>query len=183
MESGATVMMTWSKAGVIAEALGSIGIVFTLLYSVWSFKTTLRDAYYAEIDRVYFELLKIGLERPELLSYPTRQPSPDSPDSPTSPDPAKADQYGAYAFMVWNFLETIFDRCQGWSKRRLRETWFPIIAAENALHRGWFELPDNRRRFKQRFVRFIEAQYPAPNAARPSPQSSAWRPSPTAGGQ
>ena len=152
MESGAAVMMTWSKAGVIAEALGSIGIVFTLLYSVWSFKTTLRDAYYAEIDRVYFELLKIGLERPELLSYPT------------APDPAKADQYGAYAFMVWNFLETIFDRCQGWSKRRLRETWFPIIAAENDLHRAWFELPENRRRFKQRFVRFIEEQYPVRSA-------------------
>jgi len=141
-------MMTWSKAGVIAEALGSIGIVSTLFYSVWSFKTTLRDAYYAELDRVYFELLKIGLERPDLLSFPA------------APDPAKAGQYGAYAFMVWNFVETIFDRCQGWSKRRLRETWYPIIAAENARHREWFELPENRRRFKQRFVRFIEAQYP-----------------------
>jgi hypothetical protein len=167
MESGAAVMMTWSKAGVIAEALGSIGIVFTLFYSVWSFTTTLRDAYYAELDRVYFELLKIGLERPELLSYST---------APASPDPAKAGQYGAYAFMVWNFLETIFDRCQGWSKRRLRETWFPIIAAENELHRGWFELPDNRRRFKQRFVRFIEAEYPVPNAARPSPGDRATAP-------
>jgi hypothetical protein len=152
MESGAAVMMTWSKASVIAEALGSIGIVCTLFYSVWSFKTTLRDAHYAELDRVYFELLKIGLERPELLSFPA------------SPDPAKASQYGAYAFMVWNFLETIFDRCQGWSKRRLRETWFPIIAAENALHRGWFDLPQNRRRFKERFVRFIEAQYPTPRS-------------------
>jgi hypothetical protein len=30
MESNAAVMMTWSKAGVIAEALGSIGIVCTL---------------------------------------------------------------------------------------------------------------------------------------------------------
>ena len=158
MESGAAAMMTWSKAGVIAEALGSIGIVFTLLYSVWSFKTTLRDAYYAEIDRVYFELLKIGRERPELLTYPT------SPTSPASPDPAKASQYGAYAFMVWNFLETIYDRCQGWSKRRLRETWFPIIAAENDLHRAWFELPENRRRFKQRFVRFIETRYPVRSA-------------------
>jgi hypothetical protein len=158
MESGAAAMLTWSKAGVIAEALGSIGIVFTLLYSVWSFTRTLRDAYYAELDRVYFELLKIGLERPELLTYPT------SPTSPASPDPAKAGQYGAYAFMVWNFLETIFDRCQGWSKRRLRETWFPIIAAENDLHRGWFELPENRRRFKQRFVRFIETQYPVASA-------------------
>jgi hypothetical protein len=153
MESGAAVMMNWSKAGVLAEALGSIGIMCTLFYSVWSFTRTLRDAYYAELDRVYFELLKIGLERPELLSYPA------------SPDPANAGPYGAYAFMVWNFIETIFDRCQGWSKRRLRETWFPIIAAENDLHRAWFEQPENRRRFKPRFVRFIETQYPAPNAA------------------
>jgi hypothetical protein len=158
MESGAAVMMTWSKAGVIAEALGSIGIVCTLFYSVWSFTTTLRDAYYAELDRVYFELLKIGLEKPELLTYPT------SPISPTSPDPAKANQYGAYAFMVWNFVETIFDRCQGWSKRRLRETWYPIITAENALHRGWFDQPENRRRFKPRFVQFVETQYPGSKA-------------------
>jgi hypothetical protein len=150
VQSGVDIMMTWEKAGVIAEAMGSIGIMFTLFYSVWSFTRSLRDAYYAELDRVYFELLKIGLERPELLSFPA------------SPDPAKATEYGAYAFMVWNFVETIFDRCQGWSKRRLRETWYPIIAAENALHRGWFDLPENRRRFKQRFVRFIEAQYPTP---------------------
>ena len=173
MEGAAAVMMTWSKAGVIAEALGSIGIVFTLFYSVWSFKTTLRDAFYAEIDRVYFELLKIGLERPELLTYPT------SPTSPTSPDPAKASQYGAYAFMVWNFVETIFDRCQGWSKRRLRETWYPIIASENALHRAWFELPDNRRRFKQRFVRFIEKQYPVAGVARAATMDGEWRGVPT----
>ena len=145
-------MMTWEKAGVIAEAMGSLGIMFTLFYSVWSFTRTLRDAYYAELDRVYFELLKIGLERPELLSFPA------------SPDPARATEYGAYAFMVWNFIETIFDRCQGWSKRRLRETWYPIIDAEYALHRGWFDLPANRRRFKQRFVQFIEARYPLPSA-------------------
>jgi hypothetical protein len=150
-------MMTWEKAGVIAEAMGSIGIMFTLFYSVWSFTRTLRDAYYAELDRVYFELLKIGLERPELLAFPA------------SPDPARATEYGAYAFMVWNFIETIFDRCQGWSKRRLRETWYPIIDAENALHRGWFDLPANRRRFKQRFVQFIEARYPSPIAGRLSP--------------
>ena len=149
-------MMTWEKAGVIAEAMGSIGIMFTLFYSVWSFTRTLRDAYYAELDRVYFELLKIGLERPELLTFPA------------STDPVKATEYGAYAFMVWNFIETIFDRCQGWSKRRLRETWYPIIDAESALHRLWFDLPENRRRFKPRFVRFIESKYPTPSTARPS---------------
>jgi hypothetical protein len=163
-------MMTWEKAGVIAEAMGSIGIVFTLFYSVWSFTRTLRDAYYAELDRVYFELLKIGLERPDLLSFPA------------SPDPGKATEYGAYAFMVWNFVETIFDRCQGWSKRRLRETWYPIIAAENALHREWFDRPENRRRFKQRFIQFIEAQYPMSSAARPSPRGGERGSSPASAG-
>ena len=92
--------------------------------------------------------------------------------------PAKASQYGAYAFMVWNFVETIFDRSQGWSNRRLRETWYPIIASENALHREWFDLPDNRRRFKQRFVRFIEKQYPVVSAAPPSAANAERRASP-----
>jgi hypothetical protein len=81
--------------------------------------------------------------------------------------------------MVWNFVETIYDRCQGWSKRRLRETWYPIIASENALHRQWFELPENRRRFKQRFVRFIEKQYPVAGAARAAAVDGEWRSAPT----
>jgi hypothetical protein len=154
-DSGPDVMIAWTKAGVIANALGSIGIVLTVFYSVWSFTTTLRDSYYAELDRVYFELLKIGLERPHLLLFPT------------APDPAKTREYDVYAFMVWNFVETIFDRCQGWSRRHLRETWYPIIASENALHRAWFDLPENRCKFKERFGRFIDARYPRPSAQRP----------------
>ena len=144
MEGGADI---WSKAGVIAEAFGSIGIVATLFYSVWSFRTTMRDAYYSELDREYFELLKIGLEQPDLVTFAA------------SPDPKKAREYAAYAFMVWNFVETIYDRCQGRFKQRLRDTWYPIIAAENALHRTWFDLPENRCKFKPAFVKFIETQY------------------------
>ena len=140
----------WTEPAVIVEALGSVSIALTLFYSVWSFRTTLRDSYYAELDRVYFDLLKIGLEDPDLLDFPVTR------------DPAKAREYDAYAFMVWNFIETIYDRCQGWTKRRLRETWYPIIAAENARHRAWFDLPENRRKFKEHFCRFIDEHYPAP---------------------
>src|SRR5580704_4193651 len=110
-DSGPDALLAWTEASVIAQALGSLGIVLTLFYSVWSFTATLRDAYYAELDRVYFDLLKIGLEHPDLLSFPT------------APDPAKAREYDVYAFMVWNFVETVFDRSQGTSRRRLRETW------------------------------------------------------------
>jgi hypothetical protein len=153
--AGPDVGAAWTKAEAIAEAVGAIGIVFTLFYSVWSFRTTLRDSYYAELDRVYFELLKIGMERPYLLDYPA------------APDPAKAREYDAYAFMIWNFIETIFDRCQGWSKRRLRETWYPIIAAENARHRRWFDRPENRQKFKEHFCRFIDTRYPAQPQIKP----------------
>jgi len=148
------VMMVWTKAGVIAQALGSIGIILTLFYSAWTFATTLRENYYAELDRVYFELLKIGLERPYLLA------------SPPPLEPAKAKEYDAYAFMVWNFLETVVDRCEGSSNRHLRDTWYPVVATENAMHRAWFDLPENRRKFKARFTRFIEMHYPTAIAER-----------------
>jgi hypothetical protein len=154
----AEVVTAWTQAQVIAEVAGGIGIVFTLFYSVWSYRTTLRDSYYAELDRVYFELLKIGLERPYLLDFPT------------SPDPGKAREYNAYAFMVWNFVETVFDRCQGWSKRRLRETWYPVIAAENAQHRQWFDAPENRLKFKGNFCRFIDERFPKQTRIPASPQ-------------
>jgi hypothetical protein len=145
---GADAMMAWTKAGVIAQALGSVGIILTLFYSAWTFATSLRENYYAELDRVYFDLLKIGLERPYLLT-----PPPPS-------EPVKTREYDTYAFMVWNFVETVVDRCEGASNRHLRETWYPIIATENALHRAWFDVPANRRKFKDRFCRFIEAGYP-----------------------
>jgi hypothetical protein len=48
----------------------------------------------------------------------------------------RGSQYDAYAFMVWNFLETVHDRCQ--EEPTLLGTWAPVVAAENELHRGWF---------------------------------------------
>jgi hypothetical protein len=155
MSSEADIVTAWTKAEVVATALGSIGIVLTLFYSAWSFRTTLREGYYAELDRVYFELLKLGLERPYLRT------------SPPPADPGKASEYEAYAFMVWNFLETVVDRCDSTSNPSLRETWDPVVATESALHRAWFDVPENRRRFKARFCRFIEAHHRAAHVARP----------------
>jgi hypothetical protein len=148
MATEADIVTAWAKGEVVATALGSIGIVLTLFYSAWSFRTTLREGYYAELDRVYFELLKIGLERPYLRA------------SLPPADPARASEYEAYAFMVWNFLETVVDRCDGRFNPSLRETWYPIVATESALYRTWFDVPENRRKFKVRFCRFIEERYP-----------------------
>ncbi|HSY21766.1 MAG TPA: hypothetical protein VK841_06610 [Polyangiaceae bacterium] len=159
--AGADVLLAWTQAGVIAQALGSIGIILTLCYSAWTFATTLRERNYAELDRAYFDLLKIALERPYLL---TSQPPAD---------PLKAREYDAYAAMVWNFLETIVDRCEGTADRHLRDTWYPIVATENAMHRTWFDMPENRRKFKERFRRYIEKNYPV--SAAPSVATDAAR--------
>ena len=147
----------WTRAGVIATAFGSLAIVLSLFYSAYSFSTTLREGYYAELDRIYFELLKIGLERTYL-----RAPTP-----PT--DPARASEYDAYAFMVWNFLETVVDRCDRVSI--LRETWYPVVATECALHRAWFDAPENRLKFKDRFCRFIDTRYPKGGEGDKAPSS------------
>jgi hypothetical protein len=136
----------WTQTQAIAESVAAIGIVFTLFYSLWSFTKSLRDSYYAELDRVYFELLRIALERPYLLDFAT------------APDPTKQREYDAYAFMVWNFLETIVDRCG--NNKQLCDTWYPVITAENALHRKWFDLPANKSKFKQGFINFVEKRYP-----------------------
>ena len=152
-------MTMWTKVQIIADTGAGIGIVLTLFYSIWSFRTTLRDSYYAELDRVYFDLLQIGLEHPDLVDFPA------------SRDPTKAREYDAYAFMIWNFVETVYDRCQGWSKRRLRETWYPVIAAENDRHRAWFDRPDNRRKFKELFCQFIDARFPLPQKVKGPPSS------------
>jgi len=151
-DGGTNVMVAWTAAGVFAQLLGSVGIILTLFYSAWTFRTTLRVSYYAELDRVYFDLLKLGLERPYLF------------EAPAPGDTVRAREYDAYAFMVWNFIETVVDRCEGASNRHLRETWYPIIATENALHRAWFDKPENQRKFKAGFRRFIEERYPKPGS-------------------
>ncbi|HEV2991864.1 MAG TPA: hypothetical protein VG759_25735 [Candidatus Angelobacter sp.] len=138
----------WTKVQVIVEAVASVGIILTLLYSLWSFTRSLRASYYAELDRMYFDLLKIAMDRPYLLTFSA------------SPNDQQRPEYEIYAFMVWNFLETVFDRCH--QHKQLRDTWYPIISAENILHRKWFDDRANRTRFKQAFVAFIESRYPNP---------------------
>ena len=136
----------WTKAEVIGEVTAAIGIVLTLFFTLWTWAKSVRAGYYAELDRMYFDLLKIAMERPYLLD-----PGP-------APDPGRLREYDLYAFMMWNFLETVYDRCG--KNKQLTETWYPVVAAENQQHRKWFDVAANRARFKQRFIDFILKEYP-----------------------
>src|SRR5258708_4652806 len=72
-------MTAWTKAQAIAEIAGGIGIVFTLFYSVWSFRTTLRDSYYAELDRVYFDLQQVEIDAVQLRVVAVTQRRAEAP--------------------------------------------------------------------------------------------------------
>jgi hypothetical protein len=98
--------------------------VFSVMPNLHSMAETSRSSHYSELDNMYLHLLTLAVEKPYL-----RMPETLTPKQRT--------QYEPYAFMVWNFLETIHDRCA--EDRRLRDTWAPVIAAEHAVHRAWFE--------------------------------------------
>ena len=101
--------------------------VFSIIPNLQSMAETSRSAHYSELDTYYLQILSMAVERP----YLRRQEESDRLDADQQL------QYDTYAFIVWNFLETIHDRCQ--DSQELRGTWGPIIAAEHAIHRRWFE--------------------------------------------
>ena len=139
--------------------------LITLLYvarshkaSIDQFRMTLersnnaiKSAHYSELDRFYADLLALVIENPFL-----RNPAPLTSDEqalsggyqPFSiKEIDKTLQYEAYVYMVWNFIETIHDRCyelydsSGNDNQNfidLKRTWKPVIDAENEIHRGWF---------------------------------------------
>jgi hypothetical protein len=101
---------------------------------------------YRDLDRLYFELLKLAMAHPQFVD---RAKTSDYQTSFSGDDLKK---YHLYAFAVWNICETIFDRRDD---TLLYETWLPIVCVENRLHRNWFEQPENHLGFKERFREFV----------------------------
>jgi hypothetical protein len=141
-------------AGAVVGALGVLGAwVWSRRFSRAFQKVTHIHAasLYSELDRIYLDLLKLALELPHLrtpqpianrdeialqFDYDPYPGDPIDTQEQRSAKARKISQYDAYAFMVWNFIETIHDRCQDYPE--LLGTWATVVAAENRLHRGWF---------------------------------------------
>jgi hypothetical protein len=140
----------WTEVQVIVQTIGTLGAILGLIYSLRNFNKTLRDNYYGELDKMYFDLLQIVVERPHLLMF-----AKSAASEKQRADETARYEYHAYAFMVWNFLETIFDRCLG--NDQLMDTWKGVLKAESSLHREWFADPNNKWQFKQPFIDFVES--------------------------
>ncbi len=127
-----------SIMGIIATTLA----IFALIYSMRTYRKTMQVVHYGEIDKMYFEILKEALNKPFLLRHDITRTVEEEI------------QYNTYAFIVWNFLESIYDRCM--LDHDLQKTWFPIIEAERKIHLAWIQNEENRPKFKAEFLNFIE---------------------------
>ena len=132
----------WTAISSIMGVIATMMAVFALIYSMKSYQKTMQIVHYGEIDKMYFEILKEALNKPHLVRKNVVRSEEEEV------------QYGIFAFIVWNFLEAIYDRCM--LDHALKITWFPIIEAESCIHGEWIQKPENRTKFKGTFLSFID---------------------------
>lgn len=132
----------WTAISALMSILATMMAIFALIYSMRMYRKTMQIVHYGEIDKMYFEILKEALAKPHLV----RKNSERSADQEV--------EYDIYAFIVWNFLESIYDRCM--LDTNLQKTWFPIIETERKIHLPWIQEDENRAKFKAEFLSFIE---------------------------
>lgn len=125
-----------------ATVVSAAAAVVALLQAARSFRKSVNNLTYTELDNLYLELLKMAIDKPYL-----RQP-----DSIYRNPHVKTNQereYDIYARMIWNFLETIADRCE--EDQKLRDTWHPVIQDEGSVHKQWIR--QNPKGFSEIFYK------------------------------
>ena len=139
----------------MSDAISIISVILALtsvFISFYIYRASRVDTSYLDIDKQYSELLKIGLNNPELRDY-----SKTSVFYKFNESDVFYLKYNIYANMCWNLVETIYDR-QRVKKGdfHISETWLPILLEENRLHYTWFK--HNLRLFKADFQRFVTGE-------------------------
>lgn len=99
------------------------------------------NANYDIFDTTYLEILKTGMEYPKF-----RNPN-YTKDYKNADDENEIIRYELYAFICWNFCETIIDK----GDSALLETWGVAIEVEKSLHETWFNAEENKSKFKASF--------------------------------
>lgn len=130
--------MDWET---VVAAIGIVAAVCGLAWEIHLLRRGLEDASYGELDQLYYDLLKIRIERPELAD-------PPSPDTAKTLPPGEAAAHQAYGCMVWNFIETVVDRCDRSSRNFA--AWGPAVEYESRQFASWL-MGANRLRYSPDF--------------------------------
>ena len=130
---------------IVSSTATILAAIAILLYIILWYKDKSSNSY-DSFDATYLDILKTGMENPSF-----RNPilTNDYLNSFSGDEKIK---YEIYAFITWNFCETIVDK----GDVELMKTWMVVIETENSLHRNWFDNPENYPKFKASFRIHIE---------------------------
>jgi len=134
--------LMWAHPDATATIVSAFVAILALLQTARSFRDSVNNINYTELDNMYLELLKMAIDKPYL-----RQPDSiyKNPQFKTN----REREYDIYARMIWNFLETIADRCD--NDRHLEDTWHPVIQDEGSVHKQWIR--QEPKGFSKKFYR------------------------------
>ena len=127
-------------------AVGTIMLAVGIPYSIKAAACEERASFYATFDRTYFDIQKLLIDFPQMAQTDCSQKTPD-----------QVTQYNAFALMVWNFIETVYDYSE--EDKSLAITWDGILRHEARTHSAWFLKPANRPKFKNEFVAHVEREH------------------------
>jgi hypothetical protein len=134
-------MVNYELVNLIVSSISTIlaGIAILLYIIMWNKEK--ESSNYDIFDTTYLDILKTGMEYPKF-----RNPN-YTKNYKNESDENEIIRYELYAFICWNFCETIIDK----GDKALFETWGVAIEVEKSLHETWFNAEENRNKFKDSF--------------------------------
>jgi len=131
--------------GGAASALSLLLIVLGLIVGGLRYLRSEKHDHYTELDSFYIQILLSRVDKPWLWDKNLAQSGKD--------EPLAARMYEQHAYMVWTFLETIYDRVE--MSKRLQITWQPIIRTEGSRYLPELQKFYDDGSFQCRFIKFV----------------------------
>ena len=125
-------------------AFGTVVLAAGIPWSIGLARRDERNRFYATLDQTYFEIQKLVVDQPHLCRPELAGKTAD-----------QILQYDAFAFISWNFIESIYDFAIAGQDENLRKTWECILRYESSLHGAWFREQRNAVKFKQDFKEWV----------------------------
>jgi len=124
--------------------------VVALFVSIWTWRFTYLLRRYETADNLLLEIHKIELEHPEFRDTEWCRQAVDHSDK------SIRYTYDTFACMVWNFLETLYDR---YGEKNLRKSpFFSVMKDLSRRHSTWFFKEENFSCFNPQLVKFLQVE-------------------------
>ncbi len=141
-------MTAISTLGLAVATILLMGATFVIALGVRAemgkYREDSRFHNYTQIDNIYYSIQREIILHPH-LSEPIGKRNE-----------GERCQYDAFAFMTWNFIEAIYDQCEG--DKNLHETWDVIVQYEAHRHKIWFLEDRNQKKFKRSFRKIVREE-------------------------